>query len=229
MENLIIVGTGTNAVHAFEFIKMYDLYNVIGFAVNKEYITEPTFRGLPVYDLEKIQETVKEPFKIFISLLWNRLNKERRNLFEWCDSRGFDFANIISPHAVMRPSSRIGRNCWIHDFVVLQHNTVIGDDVAIMGFALIGGNSKVGSHSFLGAKSIIGGGSKVGEQCFIGINATIFDCTSIGEKCIVGACTHVKRNLPSYSVVKTAMDSVSITQYREEEIENKLQFRKNVR
>ena len=229
MENLIIVGTGTNARHAYEFVKMYNLYNVIGFAVNKEYINEPTFYGLPVYDLDKLDSEIKVPFKVFVALLWNGLNRDRKKLYEFCKSKGYKFANLISPHSIIRRSSTFGENCWIHDFVVIQNDTIIGDNVAIMAFCLIGGDCKVGSHCFFGTKSTLAGECRIGNQCFVGINATIFDATTIGDKCIIGSCTAVKRNMPSYSKCITSSTNIVVKQYREEEIEEKLLFRKNVR
>ena len=229
MENLIIVGTGTNARHAFEFVKMYGLYNVIGFAVNQEYKKEDSFQGLPLYALEEIKGKVKSPFKIFIGLLWNRLNQDRRNLFEYCEKQGFEFANLISPHAIIRESSQLGKNCWVHDFVIIQNNAVIGNNVPIMAYTLIGADTKVGSHCFFGARSLLGGGSVIGEQCFVGLNSTIFDDTKIGDKCIIGACTAVKRNVPSYSKYITSSENITIKTYSEEEVINKLIYSKNQR
>ena len=34
LKKLIIVGTGTNAKHVFKLVKFYDLFDVIGFAVD---------------------------------------------------------------------------------------------------------------------------------------------------------------------------------------------------
>ncbi len=229
MENLIIIGTSTNARHAYEFVQMYGLYNVIGFAVNEKYIKEDSFLGYPVYPLETIISKINKPFKVFIALLWNRLNRDRRDLFEYCDEQGMEFANLISPHAIIRNSSSIGRNCWIHDFSIIQNNTVIGDNVAIMAYSLIGANCSVGSHCFFGARSLLGGGSSIGEQGFVGLNATIFDNTVIGEKCIIGACTAVKRNMPSFSKYITSSSDNVVKQYSVDEIENKLIFSKNKR
>lgn len=228
MENLIIIGTGTNARHAFQFIKMYNLYNIIGFAVNEKYYKDSEFLGYPVYKLEKL-DNIKVPFKVFIALLWNRLNKERRELFEYCDHNNMEFANLISPTAIIRPSAEIGRNCWVHDYTVIQNNTIIGDNVPIMAFTLVGADCNIGSHCFLGAKSLIGGESCIGEQSFIGLNATIFDNVKVGNKCIVGACSILKRALPSFTRYVPANGLYDIKQYSEDEIEDKLVFFKNVR
>ena len=45
MENLIIIGTSTNARHAYEFVQMYVLYNVIVIALNEKYIKENYILG----------------------------------------------------------------------------------------------------------------------------------------------------------------------------------------
>jgi sugar O-acyltransferase (sialic acid O-acetyltransferase NeuD family) len=229
MENLIIVGIGTNARHAYEFVKMYNLYNVIGFAVNKQYIAENTFLDLPVYALEDLTECVQVPFKVFVALLWNRLNSDRKKLYDECKSMNLEFANLISPHAIIRQSVTLGNNCWVHDFVVIQNNANLGNDIAIMAFSLIGANTHVGDHCFFGARSLLGGGSTIGEQSFVGINSTVFDDTTIGRKCIIGACTPVKRNMPDFSKYITSSDNIQIKQYTEDEVESKLMFKKNVR
>lgn len=229
MENLIIIGTGPNAKMAFEFVRDYSLFNVIGFAVNAQYMNESIFFGLPVYCLEDLINKKDIKFKVFISLIWNRLNKDRRDLFEYCESQGLEFASLVSPHAIISHSSSFGRNCWIHDFATIQNDTIIGDDVVIRQYVHIAASCNVGSHCFFGVSSILAGGCTVGEQSFIGLNATVFDNTIIGKKCLVGACTAVKRNMPSFSKYTTSTDNLVIKQYDEMVIENKLIFSKNIR
>ncbi|MBQ4634824.1 MAG: hypothetical protein IJB64_00145 [Akkermansia sp.] len=229
MKKLIIVGLSKTAMHAYEFVKFYGLYDVIGFAVSAEYRNGVFFNGLPVYALETLADECKEKeYELFVAVLWNHLNRDRKNLYEFCKKRGFKLANLISPTAIVRSELK-GDNCWIHDYVVVQNNANLGSDIMIMAYTLIGANTKVDSHCFFGARSLLGGGSIVGEQCFIGMSATIFDDTHIGNKCIVGACTAVKRNVPDYSRYVTNSDDIVIKTYGAETIENKLIFSKNKR
>lgn len=228
-EDIIIIGTGCNARLVHAFIKDYDLYNIMGFAVNEEYKTNDTFLDLPVYSIEELDSVIdKNKTKLFIALLWNNLNADRKKLFLELKSKGFHMANLISPRASIR-SKIEGENCWVHDFVTIQENVSIGDNVAIMAYTLIGNYAFVDSHCFLGAKSTVAGGCKIGEQTFVGINCTVFDDTTVGKKCILGACTAVKRNVPDYSLYKTSSDDIVIKQYDEDVIESKLQFKKNKR
>ncbi len=228
MEKLIIIGTSTNARHVFEFVTGYNLFDVVGFAVDEQYRTEDTFYDKPVYAIETLADQIdKDEVKIFIALLWNCLNAERRDLYFRLKEQGYQFANIVSPKAVVRGKIK-GDNCWIHDFVVIQNGAEIGNNVAIMAFSLVGARSKIEDHCFLGAKSTVGGNSIIGIQSFVGINCTVFDDTQVGKKCILGACTDIKRNIPDYSCVKTSI-TYEIKQYDSDTIEEKLVFAKNVR
>lgn len=228
-EKLIIVGLGTNARHVYEFVRYYELYDVVGFAVNSAYKSVDTFYDLPVYTLENlIEEYGNENFVVFVALLWNHLNRDRKQLYDYCKSRGYRMINLVSPKAIVR-GKLLGDNCWIHDFVIIQNDAKLESNIAIMAYSLIGADTIVSSHCFFGARAVLGGGSSIGEQCFVGINATVFDDTTIGKKCIIGACTAVKRNMPDFSRYVTKTDDIVIKQYTEDEVEEKLVFSKNVR
>ncbi|MED9904677.1 MAG: acetyltransferase [Lachnospiraceae bacterium] len=226
---LVIIGLSTTASQVYDFVTGYDLFEVVGFAVNREYKTDNKFCGLPVYETETLEEVFDiHEIRIFVALLWNRLNADRRKLYEDMKARGFTFANLISPSAVIR-GNLAGDNCWIHDYVIIQTGAEIMADCMIMAFTLVGAYSKIESHCFLGTKSTVAGGCVIGRQSFVGINCTVFDNTVVGEKCILGACTAVKRNIEDFTVVKTGENSVKTIKISEDDIEGKLLFAKNVR
>ena len=148
-KDLIIIGLGTNARHVYEFVKYYDLFNVVGFAVNESYRDSKLFYGLPVFSLERlVEEYGSEDFVVFVALLWNHLNGDRKKLYDYCQDRGYEMINLISPKAVVR-GTITGNNCWVHDFVIIQNDAVLESDIAIMAYSLIGADTKVGSHCFL--------------------------------------------------------------------------------
>ena len=229
MEKLVIIGTSSTAKLAYTFICDYNLYDVIGFSVDAQYIQEKQFCGLPVFPLATLEQYVdKSTVRVFVAILWNHLNTDRKIVFERLQNLGYKFATLISPYARIR-SNNIGANCWIHDFCVVQDDVIIEDDCALMAYTLIGSRVHLRKHCFCGAKSTIAGNCSVGTQTFIGINATIFDDRIIGNKCIIGACTGVNRNLPDFSVWKVSADNHTIRQYSENEIIDKLVASKNVK
>lgn len=229
MENLVIVGTSTAANTVYKFVNKYNLYNVLGFAVNSKYKNHETYLGKPVFELEKLNEILdKERDNLFIAIQWNRLNADRRHVYESLKQEGYKFANLVSPNTSIN-SKLNGDNCWITDYVCIETDVVIGSNVFVKVGAWIGEQSEISNHCFIGAKSTIGGGVKVGEQSFIGLGAIVFDNTVVGKKCIVGAATALKRNLPDNSVYKTITDTFLTKTYNDDEIESKLLFKKNIR
>ncbi|MBQ7574543.1 MAG: transferase [Clostridia bacterium] len=227
-EKLIIVGTGPTAKRVYRFVEMYRLYDIIGFAVDRAYKTTEEFMGLPVYDLEALKEVVEaNDALVFVALFWNNLNKDRKEIYDRLNRKGYKFANIISPNAVVRGTIK-GNNCWINDFVVIQSDAVLENDIFIMDMSLIGNETVIHSHSFI-VSAKVGGGSSIGEQCFIGINAVVFDDTTVGNKCIIGACTTIKRNVNDNTVCKMVADNTIKKEYSDNVIESKLKTNHNVR
>ena len=229
MDRIVIIGTSTAANNICKFVEKYHLYEVIGFAVNKEYRTTDTYLGKPVYNVEDLENVIdKSRDFVFVAIQWNRLNADRRKVYENMKAKGYRFTNLVSPLASIN-GKLVGDNCWITDFVCIDTDAVIGNDVFVKVGAWVGDHTLVDDHCFIGAKSTVAGGVHVGEQSFIGLGAIVFDDTKVGKKCIVGAATALKRNLPDFCVYKTNNDSCVVKEYPEEVIEQKLLFRNNVR
>lgn len=227
-ERLIIIGMSSTAEHLFAFVKAHDLFEVVGFAVNREYRDKDSFFDLPVYDLEGLKAIEGEIFdRVFVAVFWNALNSDRRKIYTQVKAMGLQCANVISPKASVYGRLN-GDNIWVHDYAVIQAGAEIGSDTMIMAHCLVGLKTKIGSHCFMGTKSTVAGLS-VGEQSFIGINSVVFDDRRVGKKCIVGACSAVKRDLPDFHVCKTRLESMQVKSYPPDVIESKLLFRENVR
>lgn len=234
MQNLVIVGISDTADRIFRFVERYNLFHVLGCTVNKEYMPKTGMaivggQERKVYPLEELDQYIdKENDLLFVAVLWNRLNADRRKLYQKVKDMGYKLANIISPMACVRGEIK-GDNCWISDGVFLQEKTMVGNDVFIMDNAMIGHRSMIEDHVFVTIRATICGSVTIGEQSYIGANSAVFDEVKIGKKCLIGGATIVKRNVPDFSVVKVPNDTMVIKQYSEEVIESKWQAHHNVR
>lgn len=235
MSNLVIIGISDTADRIIRFVNRYHLFRIIGCAVDAVYVPENQYVVVGggeyrVWDIAHLHEYIDvDNDYVFVAVLWNRLNADRRTMFERiCNTHRFRFANIVSPTAIIRGELR-GVNCWVGDNVLLQEHAVIEDNVYVMDRAVVAHRSVVKSHAFISVGATIMGAVVVGEQSYIGVNASVFDETHIGRKCIVGACTYVKRDLQDCTVIKTPSDAFVVKTYPEEEIENKWLAHRNVR
>ena len=234
MKNLVIVGISDTADRICLFVERYKLFNIIGCTVNEEYMPKSGYAivggaSRKVFPLEKLDEYIdKDNDYLFVAILWNRLNADRRHMYERVKSMGYKLANIVSPHARVRGELQ-GDNCWICDDVIVQERAKLGGNIFIKDNALVGHRSVIEDHSFIGIKATVCGAVHIGEQSFIGAHSTIFDEVKIGKKCLIGGATIVKRNVPDCSVVKVPNNTMIIKQYQEDVIESKWQAHHNIR
>lgn len=229
MDKLVIVGISSTASDIYGFVCRHHLFDVVGFSVDKKYMKAEEFLGKPVYELEKLSQIIdKQKVFLFVAMQWNRLNAERRSVYERLKTEGYKFKNLISPNANLSSPIR-GENCWISDMACIDFRVCIGNNVFVKSGALVGSGVTIEDHCFIGAHSSVGGGVSIGEQSFVGLGATIFDEVKVGKKCIVGAASALKRNLPDFTRYSISVDSAICKQYSEDEIESKLLFSKNIR
>ena len=227
-KRVFIVGMGSTGEEACQFIEKYDLFEVAGFAVNKEYLNCESFLNKKVYAIENLDAIIKEDDLVFVAILWNHLNANRKMVFEQLKKAGYHFANLVAPSAIVE-GELLGENCWIGDKAFVRKHVKIEDNVFIMQCAFVGQRTELCAHSFVAAAAVVGGSVIVGQQSFIGLNSTVLDHTIIGEKCIVGAGTVLRRNLPNCHVVKFEPNAMVIREYPEDVIEEKLVVSENVR
>lgn len=228
-EKLYIIGLGATAEEIRLFVEKYNLFQIAGFAVNKAYITQSVYKGYPVFAIEDLGDIVdKDNDYLFVALFWNRLNNERRRLYENLKADGYRFATLISPSCDYN-NSEIGENCWLADNVYIKPNVVIGANTFINAGAIIEINTTIGKHCFIATGAVVGGSCKVDDQCFVGLNSTIFDHTTIGHHCIIGAATAVKRNISPCTIIKLSSSCSDLVACDEDTICDKLIVHKNVR
>lgn len=230
MPKLVILGRSETADRLAQFIEHYSLFEIVGYAVNRQYYTIAEFRNRPVWILEELDKHIDfSEVKVITGLFWNHLNADRRKLYELTKSLfpSIKFANVISPTAVIRGS--IGENNWLMDYVIIHEDARVENNCILADYSIVGHKTRLCSHCFVAIRSTLGGTCVIGEQTFVGLSATIFNDTTIGEKCIIGATTAIKRNVPAYSVVKVSSENQITKTIPQEEIENKWVAKRNIR
>ena len=81
--DLCIIGINGTADRVSQFIERYNLFNIIGYAVDKKYITNNEFHGKPVWAIEELDHYIdRNNSLLYVALFWNHLNGDRRRLYE---------------------------------------------------------------------------------------------------------------------------------------------------
>ena len=158
------------------------------FAVNREYIDNETFEGLPVAALEEIQDKYPaQEFEMFVAVGYTNMNKIREKLYNFCKEKGYRLANYISSHCSFLTQFPAGDNCFILEENTVQPYVKIGNNVVLWSGNHIGHDVEICDHVFITSQAVISGFVKIGRNSFIGVNATVRDAITIAPETLIAA------------------------------------------
>jgi sugar O-acyltransferase (sialic acid O-acetyltransferase NeuD family) len=187
-KQLIIFGIGEIGQIAHYYFSLSSEYNVVAFTVDRAYLKEESFCGIPVLPFEEITSIFPpKEYKCFIAMSYSMLNLDRKNKYFEAKKLGYELVSYLSPHATIASNSKVGDNCFIFENNNIQPFVEIGNNVTLWSGNHIGHHSKIGDHTFIASHVVVSGGVEIGERCFIGVNATIRDHISIEDNCVIGA------------------------------------------
>lgn len=185
---LVIFGAGDIAQLAHFYFSRESAYHVVAFTVDRAYLPEGPFCGLPVVAFENLAEQYPpDAYALFVALSYAQLNAVRRDKYWAAKALGYTLASFISPRANLLNDGRIGDNCFIFEDNTVQPFASIGNNVTLWSGNHIGHHSVIKDHCFIASHVVVSGGVEIGEQCFVGVNATLRDHIKIGDKCVIGA------------------------------------------
>lgn len=187
MHKVIIFGIGDLANLLHYYLSNDSVYEVVGFCVNRKYLSLTKFNDLPVYAFEDLKNSYgTSSFKVILALGYSCM-RSRKEIYEMVLNSGFELINYISSKAFVAKNVKLGFNNIILQGVVLEPNVEIGDNNIVWSSTTICHDVKVGSHNFIAAGSVIGGFSKIENLCFIGFSSTILHNIHVLNESLIGA------------------------------------------
>ena len=169
----------------------------VAFTINKEFIQETTFKGLPVVSFEEI-ELYYPPseYKLFAPLTDNKL---RKKIYNEGKGKGYEFISYISKKCT-NFASKIGENCFILEDNTLQPFTEIGDNVILWSGNHIGHHSVIENNVFFTSHVVMSGHCHIKKGVFLGVNSTLRDGITVGENSIIGMGSVVTKDVPDNEI-----------------------------
>ena len=187
-DNVIIFGTGDLARLARIYFVEDGGMDVVAFAADGQYVTEPKFEGLPLLPIEDARKRFPPgSVKMFVAVGYKGVNRTRAAVYQRLKAAGYGFVSYV--HSTVRTwsSNNIGENSFIFEDNTIQPNVTIGNNVILWSGGVLCHDSVIEDHCFLSAHVCIAGYAKIGPYCFLGINATIRDGVTVAERNVIGA------------------------------------------
>ena len=203
MEKVVIFGTSAGAKLSHFSLAHDSPYEVVAFTVDRSYIKEENFCGLPVVPFEEIQ-SIYPPgdYKMLVALLASRVNKTRAEKYHQAKSKGYELISYISSKAITWPGLVVGDNCFIGEGTICRPFLEIGNNVMIMAGAFLGHDSVIKDHCFIASRAVLLGAVTLEPYCFLGANSTILDGVTIARECVVGAGAVIHENTQEKGVYR---------------------------
>ncbi|OZA77435.1 acetyltransferase [Polynucleobacter sp. 39-46-10] len=198
-KKLLIIGDSAFAEVAYECFTHDSEYEVVGFAVESQYLKRTELFGLPIVPFEQIEEHFN-PSKIefYAALVYSQLNRLRTRLYQAAKAKGYRPASYISSRAFVWQNVVVGEHCFVFEDNTIQPFVRIGNNVVLWSGNHIGHHSVIQDHCFIASHVVISGFCNIGSHTFMGVNATLGNNVSIGEDNWIGpSVTLVKDTEPN--------------------------------
>jgi UDP-perosamine 4-acetyltransferase len=120
----------------------------------------------------------------------------RRNLFDRLHQRGFRFATVIHPSAVIASGVTLDEGAQVLAGAIIQTAGQIGENSLINIGAVIDHDNRTGAHCHIAPGVAISGNVRIGEATHVGTGASVIQDLTIGRNCIIGAGAVVVKDVP---------------------------------
>lgn len=216
IKKLIIVGDSAFAEVAYECFTHDSDYQVVAFAVEKEFRNKDVLFDLPVVDFEIVEELFPpDEHAVYAALVYTQLNRLRTRLMNEAKQKGYSLASYISSHAFVWRNVEVGEHVFVFEDNTLQPFVKVGNNVVIWSGNHIGHHSVVGDNVFISSHVVLSGFVEVKSNCFLGVNSTLSNNLVIEKDCWIGPAVVITKSTEPGQFYKTATDlPAKITTYR---------------
>jgi sugar O-acyltransferase (sialic acid O-acetyltransferase NeuD family) len=213
---IVIFGTGAGADTARRYFEQDSPHKIVGYLVDREYLTAPSFNGCPVIAVE--EATARFPpddVLAFVPLGSSRMNMLRAEKYQLLKSLGYRFATYIHASNQLDGHCEIGENCFILENQSVNFDAAIGNNVVIWSGCQIGDRARIGDHAFLAAHVVLNGDVVIGEYAYLGSNCNISNRVYVARQSFIGANALITQDTAERAVhVVEATPAVGIDSLR---------------
>ncbi|WP_045738559.1 acetyltransferase [Xanthomonas sp. MUS 060] len=192
---LVIIGAGELAQIACEYFTHDSDYEVVGFSVERAYLTASSLAGLPVVPYEELERLYPaSQVEAFVAIPASGLNRLRTRFYLDAKRRGYRMASYVSSRAFVWHNVEMGEHCFVFEGNVLQPFTRVCANCILWSGNHIGHRTLIQEHVFIASHAVISGYCEIGTSSFVGVNATLSDKVKVAADNVIGAGALITRD-----------------------------------
>ena len=192
---IIILGAGGHAKVLIDVLQL-QLANIIGITDPDPELHGKDVMGIPIIgDDNSILQYGVNDIALVNGLGKVNCSNKRMQLYHAFEERGYIFARVIHPSAVISPGVYLAEGVHVMAGSIIQTLATIGVNSIINTGASLDHECIVGNHVHIAPGATISGGVKIGDNVLIGAGATIIQGIHVGASSIVGAGAVVTKDV----------------------------------
>jgi sugar O-acyltransferase (sialic acid O-acetyltransferase NeuD family) len=125
----------------------------------------------------------------------------RLRVYEFFRSRGYRFASVIHPGAIVAPETELADGVQIMAGAILQTGCKVEENCIINTGARVDHDCVIHAHAHVAPGAVLSGNVHVGPRSHVGAGATVIQGVHIGSDAIVGAGAVVLSEVPESCTV----------------------------
>lgn len=183
----IVIGAGGHAKVLLDCLGRLGM-TVLGCVDANPALTGATVGGAKVLGGDAVLAQHAPGTVMLVNAIGSTQSMERRRaVFESLKAKGYAFATIVHPSAVVASGVSLGEGAQVMAGAVLQADAKIGANSIVNTGALVDHDSAVGAHVHLAPGCVISGGVSIGDGTHLGTAAAAIHGVRIGANCLVAA------------------------------------------
>jgi len=200
MKSVILYGTGNISKMIFyDSIGRTD-FHIVGFTVDKIYLREGLFLGLPQIDFDLVADLYPPTDYDMLAVSGGyRSMRDREVMYSKAKNKGYTLRNYISQKADFSPEVTMGDNNIILSGSHVGIGGTMGNNNLIRQNVYLGHDFILGDNNVIAPGCNIGGKCKIGNTCYIGLGSTVLNGTTVAEETLIGAGSVVIKDTEPYS------------------------------
>jgi acetyltransferase EpsM len=200
---LLILGAGSFAIEALEIAELSGGFRPAGFVVSDPSPNGSSHAGLPVY----AENAIPAEF-LGAHVVGGIVSTRRRAFIERIAARGFVFATLRHPTAIVSPRATLMPGALLGAGVIVASNTRVGAHTLLNRGANVGHDNQLGDFVTVSPGATLAGAISVGTGAYIGAGVVIRDHLSIGQGALVAAGAVVVKAVDAHTLVAGCPASV---------------------
>jgi UDP-perosamine 4-acetyltransferase len=158
--------------------------------------------GIPVAGSDElVQNHDPKSVRLVNGLGSVRPTDRRRLIYEKFKARGFSFASVIHPSAIVSREVILGEGVQIMAGAVVQAGSTIGDNSILNTRTAVDHDCIIGRHVHLAPGVVLSGGVQVDDGAHVGTSASVIEGVRIGNSALVAAGSVVVKDVPPGATV----------------------------